>query len=182
MTFRHTQPRACHHTYLKNRLDSLRGVSVITVHLQGAAAIFRVGRHKIIMDHYVKVGASHTPSQTHLPLTSRVATHSPLGAQPRSDRILRLPCGRLGPAAPYMYVLDALKSARAAAPACRQAGALEVRYRAAAGVGEEARGSTLPAAARVPVVETGVNVETWRHVTDPIVMGHMPLQSLDMAL
>ena len=111
MTFRPTQPRACHHTYPKNRLDSLRGVSVITVHLQGAAAIFRVGRHKIIMDHYVKVGASHTPSQTHLPLTSRVATHSPLGAQPRSDRILRLPCGRLGPAAPYMYVLDALKRA-----------------------------------------------------------------------
>ena len=47
-----------------------------------------------------------------------------------------------------------------------------MRYRAAAGVGEEARGSTLPAAARVPVVETGVNVETWRHVTDPIVMAH----------
>ena len=41
-----------------------------------------------------------------------------------------------------------------------------MRYRAAAGVGEEARGSTLPAAARVPVVETGVNVETWRHVTE----------------
>eukprot|EP00964_Phaeocystis_antarctica_P147325 scaffold113868_cov63-Phaeocystis_antarctica.AAC.1 len=42
-------------------------------------------------------------------------------------------------------------SARAAALACRQAGALEVRYRAAVGVGEEAHS----AAALVPMVETG---------------------------
>jgi hypothetical protein len=39
------------------------------------------------------------------------ATHSPLGAQPQSNRILRLLCGRLAPAAPYMFSLDALKRA-----------------------------------------------------------------------
>ena len=85
---------------------------LMLVNLQGAAVIFRVGRHHVIVDHSVKVGASHTPSQTHLPLTHlTVATHSPLGAQPQSDRILRLPCGRLSPAAPYMFSLDALKRA-----------------------------------------------------------------------
>ena len=36
---------------------------------------------------------------------------SPLGAQPQSDRILRLPCGRLAAAAPYTFALDALKRA-----------------------------------------------------------------------
>eukprot|EP00964_Phaeocystis_antarctica_P129273 scaffold93117_cov43-Phaeocystis_antarctica.AAC.3 len=45
------------------------------------------------------------------PTELTVATHSPLGAQPQSDRILRLPCVRLAPAAPYMFVLDALKRA-----------------------------------------------------------------------
>jgi len=53
--------------------------------------------------------------------------------------------------------LDVPSNARAAAPVCRRAGALEVRYRAAAGVGEEA--------ALVPMVETG-------HVTVLIVMAH----------
>eukprot|EP00964_Phaeocystis_antarctica_P011978 scaffold6611_cov57-Phaeocystis_antarctica.AAC.2 len=86
----------------------------------------------IIVDHSVKVGDSHTPSQTPLPLTLTVATHSPLGDQPQSDRILRLPCGRLAPAAPYTFALDALKracrssslqasrSARSALSGCRR--------------------------------------------------------------
>ena len=84
---------------------------LMLVHLQGAAVIFRVGRHH----HHGSfcegvVGASHTPSQTHLPLTSRSPrTHRWVHSQ--SDSILRLPCGRLGPAAPYSSVLDALKRA-----------------------------------------------------------------------
>jgi len=53
-------------------------------------------------------GLTHALTDTP-PTDLTVASHSPLCAQPRSDRILRLPCGRLGPAAPYMYVLDALK-------------------------------------------------------------------------
>ena len=40
-----------------------------------------------------------------------VNTHSRLGAQPQSDRILRLLCGGLAPAALYMFSLDALKRA-----------------------------------------------------------------------
>ena len=45
---------------------------VLLVYLQGAAVIFRLGVvGTIIVDHSVKVGASHTPSQTHLPLTSQ---------------------------------------------------------------------------------------------------------------
>jgi hypothetical protein len=67
-----------------------------------------------------------------------------------------------------MYVLHDLKRARAAAPACRQAGALEVRYRAAAGVGEEAHSRQRHGC----LWSKPVNVETWRHVPDPIVMAH----------
>ena len=43
---------------------------VVLAHLQGVAATFRVGRHHTIVDHSMKVGASHTPSLTSLPLTS----------------------------------------------------------------------------------------------------------------
>jgi len=64
------------------------------------------------MDHYVKVGASHRHALTDTPPTDlTVATHSPRWVHSQSDSILRLPCGRLGPAAPYSSVLDALKRA-----------------------------------------------------------------------
>ena len=59
-------------------------------------------------------------------------------------------------------------SARAAAPACRRAGALEVRYRAAVGVGEEAHSRQR----HWCPWSKSVNVETWGHVPDPIVMAH----------
>ena len=124
------------------------------------------------MDHYVKVGASHTPSQTHLPLTSRVATHTPLGAQPRSDRILRLPCGRLGPAAPYMYVTCTCSmTSSARVPQLQPVGKQE-RSKCAIGlpqaVGEEAHSRQRHGC----LWSEPVNVETWRHVPDPIVMAH----------
>ena len=47
------------------------------------------------------------------PTDLTVATHSPLGAQPQSDRILRLPCGRFvcQPLPTHMFSLDALKRA-----------------------------------------------------------------------
>jgi hypothetical protein len=80
---------------------------LMLVHLQGAAAIFRVGRH----NHHGPLceGRGLTHALTDTPPTDlTVATHSPLGAQPRSDRILRLPCGRLRPAAPYMHMHIAL--------------------------------------------------------------------------
>eukprot|EP00964_Phaeocystis_antarctica_P083614 scaffold52604_cov72-Phaeocystis_antarctica.AAC.1 len=59
-------------------------------------------------------------------------------------------------------------STRAAAPACRPAEALEVRYRAAGGVGEEAH-------SRQPhwcPWSKSMNVETCGHVADLIVMAH----------
>ena len=55
-------------------------------------------------------GLTHALTDT-APTDLTVATHSPLGAQPQSDRILRLPCGRLAPAAPCTVALDALKHA-----------------------------------------------------------------------
>ena len=64
-------------------------------------------------------------------------------------------------------------SARAAAPACRQAGALEVRYRAAMGIGEEAYSRQRHGC----LWSKPVNVETWRHVPGPIVMAQdMPAE------
>ena len=52
-----------------------------------------------------------------------------------------------------------------------------MRYRAAAGVGEEAH-------SRQPhwcPWSKPVNVETWGHVSDPIVIAHASWQSLDVA-
>ena len=115
----------------------------------------------------MKVGASHTPSQTPLPLTSRsprthrwVHSHSPTVScayraagwcQPLPTRSSSIP-----------------SSARAAAPACRRAEALEVRYRAVAGVGEEAHSRQR----HWCPWSKPVNVETWGHVPDPVVMAH----------
>ena len=59
-------------------------------------------------------------------------------------------------------------SARAAAPACRRAAALEVRFRAAAGVGEEAH-SWQP---HWRPWSKPMNVETCGHVADLTVMAH----------
>eukprot|EP00964_Phaeocystis_antarctica_P038781 scaffold22177_cov72-Phaeocystis_antarctica.AAC.1 len=76
--------------------------------LQGAAAIFRVHRHHHRGPFCEGRGLTHALTDT-APTDLTVATHSPLGAQPQSDRILRLPCGRLAPVAPYMLIFDALK-------------------------------------------------------------------------
>ena len=59
-------------------------------------------------------------------------------------------------------------SARAAAPACRRAEALEVRYPAAVGVGEEAHSRQQ----HWCPWSKPVNVETWGHVPGPVVMAH----------
>ena len=83
---------------------------LMLVNLQGAAVIFRVGRHHHRGQLCEDRGLTHALTDTP-PTDLTVASHSPLGAQPRSDRILRLPCGRLAPAAPYMLALDALKRA-----------------------------------------------------------------------
>jgi hypothetical protein len=83
---------------------------LMLVHLQGAAVIFRVGRHHHHGPFCEGRGLTHALTDT-APTDLTVATHSPLGAQPQSDRIFRLLCGRLAPAAPYMFSLDALKRA-----------------------------------------------------------------------
>jgi hypothetical protein len=83
---------------------------LMLVHLQGAAVIFRVGRHHHRGPFCEGRGLTHALTDKP-PTNLTVATHSPLGAQPQSDRILRLPCGRLEPAAPYMLTLDGLKHA-----------------------------------------------------------------------
>jgi hypothetical protein len=91
------------------------------------------------MDHSVNEGRGLTHALTDTPPADlTVATHSPLGAQPRSDRIRCTYCAA-GWRQPLPTCTCSMpSSARAAAPACRQAGALEVRYRAAVGIGEEA--------------------------------------------
>ena len=121
----------------------------------------------IIVDHSVKVGASHTPSQTPLPLTSRsprthrwVPSHSPTVSCACRAAGWRQPLPTRSPSMP--------SSTRAAAPACRREEALEVRYRAAGGVGEEAH-------SRQPhwcPWSKPMNVETCGHVADLIVMAH----------
>ena len=83
---------------------------LMLVHLQGAAAIFRVGRHHHHGSFCEGRGLTHALTDTP-PTDLTVATHSPLGAQPQSDRILRVLCGRLVPGAQFMTLLDALKRA-----------------------------------------------------------------------
>ena len=83
---------------------------LMLVNLQGAAVIFRLGRHHHRGPFCEGRGLTHALTDT-APTDLTVATHSPLGAQPQSDRILLLPCGRLAPAAPYTVALDALKHA-----------------------------------------------------------------------
>ena len=83
---------------------------LMLVHLQGAAVIFRVGRHHHHGSFCEGQGLTHALTDTP-PTDLTVATHSPLGAQPQSDRILRVLCGRLVPGAQFMTLLDALKRA-----------------------------------------------------------------------
>ena len=83
---------------------------VLLVYLQGAAVIFRLGRHHHRGPFCEGRSLTHALTDT-APTDLTVAYASPLGAQPQSDRILRLPCGRLAPAAPYTFALDTLKRA-----------------------------------------------------------------------
>ena len=83
---------------------------LMLVNLQGAAVIFRVGRHHHHGSFCEGHGLTHALTDTP-PTDLTVATHSPLGAQPQSDRILRVLCGRLVPGAQFMSLLDALKRA-----------------------------------------------------------------------
>ena len=115
----------------------------------------------------MKVGASHTPSQTLLPLTSRsprshrwVPSHSPTVSCAYRAAGWGQPLPTRSPSMP--------SSARAADPACRRAEALEVRYPAVAGVGEEAHSRQRHWCPWSKLV----NMETWGHVADLIVMGH----------
>ena len=125
---------------------------LMLVNLQGAAVISRVGRHHHHGSLCVKVGASHTPSQTHLPLTSQSPrTHTAGCPQPQSDRILRVLCGRLVPGAQFMTLPDALKracrrsslqasrSARSALSGCRRRCGEEAHSRGGSGTGAHGR-------------------------------------------
>ena len=81
---------------------------LMLVNLQGAAAIFRVGRHHHRGPFCEGQGLIHALTDT-APTDLAVAYASPLGAQPQSDRILRVLCGRLVTGAHFMPLLDALK-------------------------------------------------------------------------
>ena len=83
---------------------------LMLVNLQGAAVIFRVGRHHHHGSLCEGRGLTHALTDTP-PTDLTVATHSPLGAQPQSDRILRVLCGMLVPGAQFMTLLDDLKRA-----------------------------------------------------------------------
>ena len=117
------------------------------------------------MDHSVNEGRGLTHALTDTPPTDlTVATHSPLGAQPRSDRIRCAYCAA-GWRQPLPTCTCSMpSSARAAAPACRLPWALVRKH-------------TPQAAARVPVVKTGECGDVWRHVPGPIVMAQdMPAE------
>ena len=83
---------------------------VLLVYLQGAAVIFRLGRHHHRGPFCEGQGLPHALTDTP-PTDLTVATHSPLNAPPQSARILRVLCGRLVPGAQFMSLLDALKRA-----------------------------------------------------------------------
>ena len=83
---------------------------VLLVYLQGAAVIFRLGQHHHRGPFCEGRGLTHALTDT-APTDLTVAYASPLGAQPQSDRILRVLCGRLVPDAQFMTLLDALKRA-----------------------------------------------------------------------
>ena len=119
------------------------------------------------MGHSVKVGASHTPSQTHLPLTSQ----SPRTHRWVPSHSLTASCAFC--AAGWCQALTACpssmtSSALAADPACRRAGALKVRYPAAAGGAEKAHSRQR----RWCLWSKPVNVGACGLVPDPIVMTH----------
>jgi len=141
---------------------------LMLVHLQGAAVIFRVGRHHHRGPFCEGRGLTHALTDT-APTDLTVAYASPLGAQPQSDRILRVLCGRLVPGAHSTRFLDALKRAcRRSSAACRRARALEVRYPGAAGGAEKARSRQR----RWCLWSKPVNLGTWGLVPDPIAMAH----------
>jgi hypothetical protein len=144
-------------------------------HLQGRSAQSSYNHHGPLCEGR---GLTHALTDTS-PTDLTVATHSPLGAQPRSDRILRLPCGRLRPAAPYMHMHIALPTTlhvhvRARCPQARvpqlQPVGKQERSKCAIGL----QWALVRKAARVPVVETGEcrDVETRARPPDPIVMAN----------
>jgi hypothetical protein len=95
--------------------------------LQGAVAIFRVGRHHHRGPFCEGRGLTHALTDTD-PTDLTLVYASPLGAQPQSDRILRVLCGRLVPGAHFMLLLDALKRACRRSSLQASSGALDVRY------------------------------------------------------
>ena len=122
------------------------------VNLQGAAVTFMVGRHHHHGPFCEGRGLTHALTVTP-PTDLTVATHSPLGAQPQSDRILRVQC-----AAGWCQALNSYVPPRcpeALLPQIQPSGEQE-RLKCAIGLPQAlVRRSKLLAAALVPMVETG---------------------------
>ena len=105
---------------------------MVLAHPQGVAATFRVGQHHYLGPLYEDRSLTHA-------LTDTASTDaSLLGAQPQCPTVSCAYRAEGWPQSLTTRSSSMLSSARVADPAFSRAGALDVRYLAAAGAGEEA--------------------------------------------
>ena len=138
------------------------------------AATFRVGQHHYLGPLYEDRSLTHALTDT-ASTDLTIAEHAtPLGAQPQCPTVSCAYRAEGWPQSLTTRSSSMLSSARVADPAFSRAGALDVRYLAAAGAGEAA---TPTKQRRSRLWSKPVNVRTWelqlRLVLDPIVM-YMP--------
>ena len=120
-----------------NQCTTCAQLLVVLVHPQGVAATFRVGQHNYLGPLYEDRGLTHALTDT-ASTDLTVADASPLGAQPQCPTVSCAYRAEGWPQSLTTRSSSMLSSARVADPAFSRAGALDVRYLAAAGAGEEA--------------------------------------------
>ena len=107
---------------------------MVLAHPQGVAATFRVGQHYYSGPLYEDRGLTHALTDT-ASTDLTVADASPLGAQPQCPTVSCAYRAEGWPQSLTTRSFSMLSSARVADPAFSRAGALDVRYLAAAARG-----------------------------------------------
>ena len=107
---------------------------MVLAHPQGVAATFRVGQHYYSGPLYEDRGLTHALTDT-ASTDLTVADASPLGAQPQCPTVSCAYRAEGWPQSLTTRLSSMLSSARVADPAFSRAGALDVRYLAAAARG-----------------------------------------------